>query len=355
MSSAEAEVTIDPYAAVVGQDDPVARLQAAARQPVHAYLLIGVPGSGPLAAAHGFAAELLTAGLTGDAAARSTELALAGTHPDLVTVEAEGAALRVPEAEFIIASASTSPVEHLRKVVLIRRIDVIEEEAVGKLLKIIEEPPDSTIFVALASELTPELTTIASRCVNIEFGPLSATVIERQLLAEGVDAEKAELASSAAGGDLDRARLLATDAAIANRAELWRSIPTRLDGSGHAAWDYTQRIRSALDEAAEPLERRHGVEIEELDRQAEELGERGLGRARIVASHKRELRKLRTDELRFGLATLSRVYRDRLLEGSNPDAIAAIERTQFTSEELIRNPNEALLLQSLLLDLSPNS
>ena len=346
------DLAYDTYAAVIGQDEAVERLRAAAVNPVHAYLLIGMPGSGPLAAAHAFTAQLLSDGLDADAAERAIQLALAGTHPDLVSVEAEGAALRVGEAEFIIANASTSPVEGKRKVVMIHGVDVIEEEAVGKLLKIIEEPPASTVFVAMAGELTPELTTIASRCVNVEFGPLSVMVIEQQLLGEGVDAERAALAASASGGDLDRARLLATDAAIAGRAELWRTLPERLDGSGNKAYDYTQRIRSALDEAAEPLERRHASELQDLDRRAEELGERGLGRARILASHKRELRKLRTDELRFGMATLCRVYRDRLLAGTDKDAVTAIDRLQFASNELIRNPNEALFLQALLLDLS---
>jgi DNA polymerase-3 subunit delta' len=346
-------VDADPYSRVVGQDQAVDRLRSAARQPVHAYLLVGQPGAGSAAAALGFAAELLSAGLDGEGAARAVELALAGSHPDLVSVEAQGAALRVSEAEFIITAASTSPLEHARKVLLIHRIDVIEEEAVGKLLKIIEEPPASTVFIALAGELTPELTTIASRCVNVEFGPLSAVVIENQLLAEGVDAGKAALAASAAGGDLDRARLLATDTAIANRAELWRTLPERLNGTGHAAYDFTQQIRAAMDQAAEPLARRHAQVLAELDRRAEDVGERGLGRAKVIASHKREMRKLRTDELRFGLATLSRVYRDRLLLGSDPQAVRAIERTQFAADELIRNPNEALFLQSLLLDLSP--
>ncbi len=346
-------MAVDPYSAVVGQDEAVERLRAAARSPVHAYLLVGQPGAGSAAAALAFAAELLSEGLEGPSRDRAVDLALAGTHPDLITIEAEGAALRVGEAEHIIAVASTSPVEHARKVVVIHRIDVIEEEAVGKLLKIIEEPPASSFFIALAGELTPELTTIASRCVNVDFGPLSVVAIENQLLAEDVEPARAAVAAAASGGDLDRARLLATDTAIANRAELWRTLPERLNGTGHVAWDLTQQIRAALDEAAEPLKRRQEDEIAELDRRAAEIGERGLGRARVVASHKRELRKLRTDELRFGLATLSRVYRDRLLQGSDAHAARAVGRTQFAAQELVRNPNEALFLQSLFLDLSP--
>lgn len=344
--------TTDVYAKVIGQVEPVARLRKAAASPVHAYLLIGTPGSGSAAAALGFAAQLLSAGQESEREQRSVDLALAGKHPDLVIVEAEGASLRVSDAEFIITTASTSPVEGRRKVILIHRVDAIEEEAVGKLLKIIEEPPASSIFIALAAELTPELTTIASRCVNVEFSPLSVLAIENELALEGVEPGRAQLAASASGGDLDRARLLATDDAIANRAELWRSLPSVLNGSGHAVYDYTQRLRTAMDEAAEPLGRMHAAEMEELDERAAELGERGLGRARIVARHKRELRKLRTDEIRFGLATLSRVYRDRLIQGSDPAAVAALDRIQFSANELIRNPNEALFLQALLLEIS---
>lgn len=345
-------ITTDVYANVIGQTEPVERLRAAAVSPVHAYLLIGTPGSGSAAAALAFAAQLLSAGQEDDREQRSVDLALAAKHPDLVIVEAEGASLRVSDAEFIIATASTSPVEGRRKVILIHRVDVIEEEAVGKLLKIIEEPPASSIFIALAGELTPELTTIASRCVNVEFSPLSVVAVENQLALEGVKPDRAQLAASASGGDLDRARLLATDDAIANRAELWRSLPNVLNGSGHAVYDYTQRLRVAMDEAAEPLERRCAAEIEELDERAAEFGERGLGRARTVARHKRELRKLRTDEIRFGLATLSRVYRDRLIQGSDPAAVLALDRIQFSANELIRNPNEALFLQALLLEIS---
>ncbi len=339
------------YCAVVGQEDQVSKLRAAADSPVHAFLLLGVPGSGPLAAAYGFAAQLLSDGLTGPAAERARTLALAGSHPDLITIEAEGAALRVPEAERVIATASTSPIEGSRKVIIIHGIDAIEEEAVGKMLKIIEEPPASTFLVALAGELTPDLTTIASRCVTVEFSPLTRSAIEARLVDEGAEPERASLAAAAAGGDLDRARLLATDDAIAERAALWRDLPDQLDGTGSSVNELTRRIQAAMDGAAEPLKVRHAHELEDLDRRAEELGERGLGRSTIIARHKRELRKLRTDELRFGLATLARTFRDRLLNGPDPEAERALERTHHTARELVRNPNETLLLQALLLDL----
>lgn len=47
------------FAGVVGQADAVAQLRAAARHPVHAYLLVGLPGLGQRALVRGFAGALL--------------------------------------------------------------------------------------------------------------------------------------------------------------------------------------------------------------------------------------------------------------------------------------------------------
>jgi DNA polymerase-3 subunit delta' len=178
-------------------------------------------------------------------------------------------------------------------------------------------------------------------------------VIETALFAAGVPPKRAKAAAAAAGGDIERARLLATDDALAHRAELWRSIPGRLDGSGSTVVELVNQVREAMDAAQEPLDVQHREQIDELDARVEVTGERGSGRSSLVAKHKREIRKLRVDELRFGLATLSHRYRDRLIEASDPAAEASLAAIQRTIEALRRNPNEPLLLQSLLLDLHP--
>jgi DNA polymerase-3 subunit delta' len=121
--------------------------------------------------------------------------------------------------------------------------------------------------------------------------------------------------------------------------------------------ELVDQVRDGMDRAQGPLEARQAVELEALEERVEQLGERGSGRAELVARHRREVRRARTDELRFGLATLARVYRDRLVEGDTPAAVdaaeAALAAVQETAENLIRNPNEALLLHALFLRLSP--
>ncbi len=346
---------VDPWVDLVGQDDVRARLETAAVAPVHAYLFLGTRGSGTFRAALGFAGLVLAAALD-DAGGtdRAISLAVEGKHPDVLVVEPQGASLRVVEAEEIIRAGLRTPVEGSRKVIVVTGIEVLEEAAIGKLLKVIEEPPPSTVFVMLAEEVPPEMVTIASRCVTVEFGPLSVSELERALVEAGVDAERASIAAAAAGGDLDRARLLATDDELAARAERWRRVPERLDGSGFMVAELVEELRSGMDQAQGPLEVRQQGQLEELEARVEQLGERGSGRTDLVARHKREIRRLRSDELRFGLATMARVYRDRLVSGTVDDAtFGAVAAIQEAAENLVRNPNEALLLQHLFLRLSP--
>jgi hypothetical protein len=80
-----------------------------------------------------------------------------------------------------------------------------------------------------------------------------------------------------------------------------------------------------------------------------------VNKKQVDEQHRRELRRLRMDELRFGLATLQQAYRDALVDGSGSAAecLAAVDAITEAAEALERNPNETLLLQALLLRLAP--
>jgi DNA polymerase-3 subunit delta' len=344
------------WAGVVGQPEAVSRLRAAAASPVHAYLFVGPHGSGKRAAARAFAAELLAAELTGADRERAVALALAGQHPDLVVVEPEGARISAPQARAIVNQAARSPVEGARQVLVLSEMHNIETVA-PILLKAIEEPPPATVFVILADEVVPDLVTIASRCLRVPFGPIPETVIVDQLRTEGADAEQAGVAALAAQGDLDRARLLVGDEALGRRRQVWRSVPSRLDGSGSTVVALVDELRSLIDESQRHLDERHAEERREQDEREERYGVRGSGRRELVDRQKRQVRRHRTAELRFGLATMAGAYRDELASASaRPRSLVeAIAAIQEAAEALIRNPNEPLLLQALLLRLPPPS
>ncbi|MGH9129728.1 MAG: ATP-binding protein [Acidimicrobiales bacterium] len=355
------------YADVVGQESAVAELRAATRSPVHAYLLVGPAGVGKRALARSFAAGLVCPD-GGCGECRHCLLALGGRHPDVIVFERTGASITVDQAREVTRLASRTPLEARRRVLILADFHLVERAAPA-LLKTIEEPPPTTVFVLLADRLAPELVTIASRCVTIEVVPLSPARMASVLEAEGADAGTAKRVARVAGGRLDRARLLASDPGLAGRQEAWAGVPGRLDGTGAAVAILVGELLAGAEGIAEPLRARQEAELNRLADEAAGRGERGVpARAAVEARHRREQRRLRVDELRAGLAALAGAYASRpdpvVVAPSRPevpwrtspsssqarlDAVGAIDQA---GRDLDRNPNEALLLQALLLRLS---
>lgn len=355
----------DPWQLLAGQPRAVERLRAAAATPVHAYLFVGRPGSGARDAVRVFAGELLAAeAASSEDAARHRRLALAERHPDVRIVEPDGAVFRgrkesggeddESEGMRFLREASRSPMEGTRKVVVATDFQRANAAAIGMLLKTVEEPPESTVVIIVADDVPPEQATIASRCLRIDFPPLSDAAVQQALEEAGVDAQRAGEVATLAGGDLARARLLAADERLALRTALWRDVPHRLDGTGAAVTTLVDELRATIDDAQAPLLARHEEQVAAAVADQERYGQTGSPAKRLEARHRREVRVLRTDELRLGLATLARVYRDEATVAAHPaPPFAALGRLAEAADELRFNPAEELWLRALLLSLPP--
>ncbi|HET6875210.1 MAG TPA: ATP-binding protein [Acidimicrobiales bacterium] len=362
----------DLFEDVTGQDRAVAALRASAARPVHAYLLTGPAGTGKAAAATSFAAALLceTAG-THAAGAGVGEQELcdicrrvtSGLHPDVINIEREGAAIGMDAAREVVRAAYLSPVEGTRKVIILHDFHLVRETGPA-LLKTLEEPPASTVFVVLAEYLPPELVTIASRCVRVEFDAMRTADLVATLVQGGVEPEQAQHLAEASGGRLDRARLLAADPRFEVRRLAWHSIPTELDGTGATAARIADKLIALMDESVAPLKERQQAEVEELiernRRNAEVGGSKkarttkatlNAGLSQLEERHRREQRRQRTDELRTGLATLAAAYRLQLQSGDRRRLQTAVQSVRILDDmvkSLEFNPNEVLALQALL-------
>lgn len=347
-----AEYATSVWDDVVGQGSAVEQLRRSAADPVHAYLFVGPSGCTKDEAARAFAALLLTG--HDDTTARDARLALAGEHPDVREFRRSGARIDADQVKEIIRLAALAPVEGSRKVLVLHEFHLLDANGAARLLKTLEEPPPRTVFLVLADQVPPDLVTIASRCVRIEFRTIPDATVREVLAAEGADAETAALAADGARGDLSRARLLAADAGLVQRRAAFAAVPARLDGSGHTVMGLVSSLLQLIDDAAAPLAARHDQEVAALEERVAAAGERGSGRKQLEDRHKRELRRHRTDELRSGLTVMASAYRDALVAGQvrRPEAVAsAVQRIHEALEALERNPNEPLLLQALLLDL----
>lgn len=347
---------------VVGQPEAVATLRAAAARPVHAYLLLGPPGTGKLAAARWFASMLLCPAGGGDGCETCARVA-SGVHPDFMVVEREGASMSVDQAREVTRVAARSSVEGGRSVVVLPELH-LARDAVPALLKTLEEPPADVVFIALADYLPPELVTVASRCVQVRFRPLSDQDIVGALLAEGVSAQQAAASAQMAGGRLDRARLLAGDPAAEARARAWESVPTRLDGTGATAALLAEELLDLLKASAAPLVASQEAEMAALvERNSRSVvtaparmsqAAARSGTKELEDKHRREQRRQRSDELRAGLASLARAYRQMALAGGTGPRVAAsaVALLDGLSADLEFNPGEQLALQALLVRLS---
>ena len=201
---------------IVGQPSATDRLRAALESPLPAYLFVGPAGAGVRDAACRFAGELLAA--TSATPERERRLALADQHPDLLVIDRVGPAMTAQQARDAVRAAAVAPVTNERKVIVLCDTDRAGTTA-PILLKSVEEPPPSSVFLLLAEEVNRSMETLASRCVRIDFEMLSETDLARLLVDQGIDADRAAFSARAAAGSIDRAQLLASDDAAAARIE----------------------------------------------------------------------------------------------------------------------------------------
>ncbi|MBC2843877.1 ATP-binding protein [Winogradskyella flava] len=102
----------------------------------------------------------------------------------LLGVDNKQGQIGVDEAHEIVKSLTLKSYEGGHKVMLIWMAEKMNTAAANKLLKLIEEPPEKTIFILIAEDEEQIINTIRSRCQVLHFPPLAEDAIAEALVAK---------------------------------------------------------------------------------------------------------------------------------------------------------------------------
>ncbi len=177
----------------------------------HCYLICGPAGSGKRTLARLLSAAILCrgAGEKPCLKCRDCRKVLAGTHPDVITVDdPEKKTVPVDRIRQARAELYVRPNEAERKILLIPRAQDLGLPGQNALLKVLEEPPGYGVFLLLAEAAEKLLPTVRSRSTELELSPLPEDILKAQLRREYPQAEASALTQAAAqsGGFLGRAK-----------------------------------------------------------------------------------------------------------------------------------------------------
>ena len=124
----------------------------------------------------------------------------------LLGVDNKQGQIGVDEAQDIVKALSLKAYEGGYKVMLIWMAEKMNTAAANKLLKLIEEPPNKTVFILIAEDEEQIINTIKSRCQILHFPPLAEDVIKNALIKNyNIDASVATKIAHQANGNYNKA------------------------------------------------------------------------------------------------------------------------------------------------------
>ena len=134
-----------------------------------------------------------------------------GVHPDVLAIApSENGNIKIDAVREAIERTGYRPFEGRRRVVIIGQADALVAAAQNALLRTLEEPPGSSVFVLVTEHPDLLLPTVRSRCIRLVFSNTSPQPID----AEARDVARRVLGHVAGGTDarrLDAAKELLTN------------------------------------------------------------------------------------------------------------------------------------------------
>ena len=146
--------------------------------------------------------------------------------------------IRVDDAQEILKSLALKSYEGGYKIMIVWMADKMNTAASNKLLKLLEEPPEKTVFILISENEEDIIQTIRSRCQVLHFIGLSENVISESLVCrENIEPKLATKIAHQAQGNYNKALHLLKDDSEEFPFEQWFVVWVRaaFKAKGNAA------------------------------------------------------------------------------------------------------------------------
>jgi DNA polymerase-3 subunit delta' len=114
--------------------------------------------------------------------------------------------IRVDDAQEVLKALALKSYEGGYKIMIVWMADKLNISASNKLLKLLEEPPEKTVFILISENEEDLIQTIRSRCQIVHFNALSENLIAQALVSHSeIDANLAVKIAHQAQGNYNKA------------------------------------------------------------------------------------------------------------------------------------------------------
>jgi DNA polymerase-3 subunit delta' len=224
----------------------------------HAYLFVGPEGVGKRMVALSLARAIHCSDQPGDFCGQCANCARiqAGNHPDVRIIgplqdkkEISIQQIREIEKELNFRSFSGG-----RKIAIIDPATLMNLAAQNALLKTLEEPPQDSVLILIASNSGGLLPTLRSRCLRLSFSPLRRDLLAGFLAAKGMNPETANLLATISGGSPGAAMNIDIEE-LREKRQLWSGMLSALKTGGYrAATEAAEALASNKEETSKFLQ-----------------------------------------------------------------------------------------------------
>ncbi len=139
-------------------------------------------------------------------------------HADVAMLApGENGSIKIEEVRDLVERSAYRPFEGRCRVAIVDDADALLPAAQNALLKTLEEPPSSSVFLLVTARPDLLLPTVRSRCPQLRFRPLAADDVSAVLVTMGRQGAEARAIAAAADGSVGHALDASAEELIAAR------------------------------------------------------------------------------------------------------------------------------------------